>query len=59
MLNELELKFGDVYVWFWMGIVMNFLKEIDDDKEVLFDLGYWLKCFFRFKFVDVNVFWIE
>ncbi|CAF2115106.1 hypothetical protein Bca4012_096614 [Brassica carinata] len=58
-LKETEPKPGEVYVWPWMGIVMNPLKETDDDKEVILDSGYWLKRLSRFKPVDVNVFLVQ
>ena len=58
-LKETEAKPGEVYVWPWMGIVMNPLKETDDDKEVILDSGYWLKRLSRFKPVDVNVFLVQ
>ncbi|CAA7020173.1 unnamed protein product [Microthlaspi erraticum] len=57
--NKPEAKLGDVYVWPWMGIVMNPLREADGDKEALLDSGYWLKRLSRFKPVEVNAFWVE
>ncbi|CAA7018012.1 unnamed protein product [Microthlaspi erraticum] len=48
-----------LYVWPWMGIVMNPLREADGDKEALLDSGYWLKRLSRFKPVEVNAFWVE
>ncbi|KAG2321298.1 hypothetical protein Bca52824_014511 [Brassica carinata] len=58
LLNETEPKQGDVYVWPWMGVVINPLRG-SDDKGVLLDSAYWLKRLSRFKPVDVNVFWVE
>ncbi|KAL1221413.1 Factor of DNA methylation 1 [Cardamine amara subsp. amara] len=57
-LNESEPKPGDVFVFPWMGIVINPLKE-SDDKDVLLDSAYWLNRLSRFKPVEVNAFWVE
>ncbi|CAN8293191.1 unnamed protein product [Cochlearia groenlandica] len=57
-LNRSEAKPGDIYVWPWMGIVMNAVKETDD-KEAMLDSAYWLKRLSRFKPVEVNAFWVE
>lgn len=57
-LNEPEANPGEIYVWPWMGIVINPLKETDD-KEVLLDSAYWLKRLSRFKPFEVNAFWVE
>ncbi|VVA91487.1 unnamed protein product [Arabis nemorensis] len=57
-LNEPETRPGEIYVWPWMGIVINPLKE-NDDKELLLDSAYWLKRLSRFKPVEVNAFWVE
>ncbi|CAN8305047.1 unnamed protein product [Cochlearia groenlandica] len=57
-LNDGEAKLGDVYVWPWMGIVVNPLNETDD-KDVLLDSAYWLKRLSKFKPVEVNAFWVE
>ncbi|CAA7026053.1 unnamed protein product [Microthlaspi erraticum] len=56
--NKPEAKLADIYVWPWMGIVMNPLKETDD-KEVLLDSAYWMKRLSRFKPVEVNAFLVE
>ncbi|ESQ35218.1 hypothetical protein EUTSA_v10007054mg [Eutrema salsugineum] len=57
-LDESEAKPGDIYVWPWMGIVINPLKETDD-KEALLDSAYWLKELSRFNPIEVNAFWVE
>ncbi|VVB11524.1 unnamed protein product [Arabis nemorensis] len=57
-LNESENKPGEIYVWPWMGIVINPLKETDD-KELLLNSAYWLKTLSRFKPVEVKTFWVE
>ncbi|XP_010459126.1 PREDICTED: factor of DNA methylation 1 [Camelina sativa] len=48
----------DVYVWPWMGIVLNPLTATDD-KEALLDSEYWLNRLSKFKPVEVNAFLVE
>ncbi|XP_010497500.1 PREDICTED: factor of DNA methylation 1-like [Camelina sativa] len=48
----------DVYVWPWMGIVLNPLTDTDD-KEALLSSEYWLNRLSKFKPVEVNAFWVE
>ncbi|XWS11715.1 hypothetical protein CRYUN_Cryun37aG0023100 [Craigia yunnanensis] len=48
----------DLYVWPWMGIIMNIVAE-SKDKDALHDQGYWLKRFAKYKPLDVQCFWNE
>ncbi|XWS16531.1 hypothetical protein CRYUN_Cryun34aG0096600 [Craigia yunnanensis] len=48
----------DLYVWPWMGIIMNVVAE-SKDKDALHDQGYWLKRFAKYKPLDVQCFWNE
>ncbi|XVE78406.1 hypothetical protein DITRI_Ditri13aG0142300 [Diplodiscus trichospermus] len=48
----------DLYVWPWMGIIMNIEAELKD-KGVLQDQAYWLKRFAKYKPLDVQCFWNE
>ncbi|KAG7591840.1 XS domain [Arabidopsis thaliana x Arabidopsis arenosa] len=56
--DETEPNPHDVYVWPWMAIVLNPLKETDD-KELLLDSAFWLKTLSKFKPIEVNAFWVE
>ncbi|XVF86344.1 hypothetical protein PTKIN_Ptkin18bG0031900 [Pterospermum kingtungense] len=42
----------EVYVWPWMGIIMNIANKLHDQ-------GYWLKRFAKYKPLDVQCFWDE
>ncbi|XP_065873917.1 factor of DNA methylation 1-like [Euphorbia lathyris] len=46
----------DVYVWPWMGIVVNIGKE-PRDRNSVHDSGYWLKKFEKYKPLEVQTFW--
>ncbi|KAH9715741.1 factor of DNA methylation 1 [Citrus sinensis] len=48
----------DLYVWPWMGIIVNIVMETKDRGSFL-DSGYWLKRFAVFKPVEVRIFWNE
>ncbi|XVE70166.1 hypothetical protein DITRI_Ditri10aG0050400 [Diplodiscus trichospermus] len=52
------LEQSDLYVWPWMGIIMNIVAELKD-KDALHDQGYWLKRFAKYKPLDVQCFWNE
>ncbi|XP_010537880.1 PREDICTED: factor of DNA methylation 1 [Tarenaya hassleriana] len=56
--KQLEPKPGDIYVWPWMGIVVNPVNR-SDDKESLLDSGYWLKRLSKFTPLGVESFWNE
>lgn len=47
-----------LYVWPWMGIIVNIVMETKDRGSFL-DSGYWLKRFAVFKPVEVRIFWNE
>ncbi|XVF24677.1 hypothetical protein REPUB_Repub13aG0148000 [Reevesia pubescens] len=48
----------DLYVWPWMGIIMNIVAE-SKNIDALHDQGYWLKRFAKYKPLDVQCFWNE
>ncbi|KDP41984.1 hypothetical protein JCGZ_27002 [Jatropha curcas] len=48
----------DVFVWPWMGIVVNIVNEAKD-RNALQDSGYWLKKFALYKPLDIYTFWSE
>ncbi|KAK2644749.1 hypothetical protein Ddye_019944 [Dipteronia dyeriana] len=45
----------ELYVWPWMGIVVNIVME-PKDKESMLDSGYWLKRFAIYKPLEVHIF---
>ncbi|KAH7564656.1 hypothetical protein JRO89_XS09G0002500 [Xanthoceras sorbifolium] len=45
----------ELYVWPWMGIVVNIVTE-PKDREAMLDSGYWLKRFARYKPLEVHIF---
>lgn len=49
---------NDLYVWPWMGIILNIVAE-SKDKNALHDQGYWLKKFAKYKPLEVQSFWNE
>ncbi|ESQ28309.1 hypothetical protein EUTSA_v10019728mg [Eutrema salsugineum] len=49
---------SDIYVWPWMGIVINPLRR-NDDKNLLLDSAYWLKKLARFNPLEVKTLWVE
>ncbi|VVB11528.1 unnamed protein product [Arabis nemorensis] len=49
---------SDIYVWPWMGIVINPLRS-NDDKNLLLGSAYWLKKLARFEPLEVKTLWIE
>ncbi|KAJ4718618.1 factor of DNA methylation 1-like [Melia azedarach] len=48
----------DVYVWPWMGVIVNIVIE-PKDRGAFLDGDYWLKRFSRFKPLEVHTFWTE
>lgn len=54
-LVALCLKKDDVFVWSWMGIVVN----IGKDGNSLCDFIHWLNRFSDYKPVEVRTFWSE
>ncbi|CAH2067945.1 unnamed protein product [Thlaspi arvense] len=49
---------NDIYVWPWVGIVINPLR-VTDDKNSLLDSAYWLKKLARFNPLEVKTLWVE
>ncbi|KAK4846197.1 hypothetical protein QYF36_014247 [Acer negundo] len=45
----------ELYVWPWMGIIVNIVME-PKDRESMLDSGYWLKWFARYKPLEVHIF---
>jgi len=48
----------DIYVWPWMGIVINPVRRTDN-KNVLLDSAYWLKKLARFNPLEVKTLWLD
>ncbi|KAF2321510.1 hypothetical protein GH714_000187 [Hevea brasiliensis] len=48
----------DVFVWPWMGIIVNIVTDPKDDNA-LCESGYWLKKFAQYKPLEVYTFWSE
>ncbi|EOA33756.1 hypothetical protein CARUB_v10019950mg [Capsella rubella] len=48
----------DIYVWPWMGIVINPVRRTDNNK-LLLDSAYWLKKLARFNPLEVKTLWLE
>ncbi|OMO52869.1 hypothetical protein CCACVL1_29052 [Corchorus capsularis] len=46
----------DIYVWPWMGIMVN-INTTTMDKSTFNDQGYWLSKFSKYKPLEVKTFW--
>ncbi|KAF3450961.1 hypothetical protein FNV43_RR07050 [Rhamnella rubrinervis] len=46
----------DVYVWPWMGVIVNIVSE-GENKKSLCDSNYWLERFSKYKPLEVHTFW--
>ncbi|GLT34011.1 hypothetical protein SLA2020_085580 [Shorea laevis] len=48
----------EVYVWPWMGIIVNIVADTKE-KMVMLEKEYWLEKFSRYQPSDVQIFWSE
>lgn len=48
----------DMYVWPWMGVIVNIVSEGKDKKSV-HDSKYWLERFSKYRPLEVHTFWNE
>lgn len=56
--KQSQADVDDIYVWPWMGIVINPVRK-PDDKQFLLDPAYWLKRLARFNPLEVKTLWLE
>lgn len=49
---------ADIFVWPWMGILVNIVTE-PKDRDAMRDTGYWLKKYAQYKPLEVHTFWNE
>ncbi|GKV16845.1 hypothetical protein SLEP1_g27420 [Rubroshorea leprosula] len=48
----------ELYVWPWMGIIVNIVADTKE-KMVMLEKEYWLEKFSRYQPSDVQIFWSE